>query len=192
MRNLFLALAAFASMAFANWSGLSIEPEDTKVVDGKTFYLITAPHELAWFAEQVNSGNTDINAILTEDMMFGENGSTSSKASWIPIGADSSHIYQGTFDGAGHVINGLYFMTETTEGTLDLTFTGLFGVLGENAVVKNVKVENLGYNESYNGTARYFGSIAASTMDKLKIAVIRAKADLHIMVTIVQVPPSPN
>ena len=36
-----------ASCSFANWLGGTSEPENTKKIDGKVFYQITTPVELA-------------------------------------------------------------------------------------------------------------------------------------------------
>ena len=45
----------------------------TREVDGKIYYELDSADELYWFAEQVNGGNADINAILTDDIVVNEN-----------------------------------------------------------------------------------------------------------------------
>ena len=67
-----IALLLFVTTcAFANWTGEIKEPELRTKIDGKTFYLLSTPEELAWFAEQVNSGKTEINAQLSNDCVMG-------------------------------------------------------------------------------------------------------------------------
>lgn len=81
-------------------------------------------------ADEVNSGNTDINIILDKDIDL-----TNTK--WTPIGTDHSNSYTGTFDGGNHTISGL-----TVTGSEE--YAGLFGYIGKDGgTVKNVKLENV-------------------------------------------------
>lgn len=80
-------------------------------------------------ADEVNSGNTDINIILDKDIDL-----TNTK--WTPIGTDHSNSYTGTFDGGNHTISGL-----TVTGSNQ--YAGLFGCIGDGSTVKNVKLENV-------------------------------------------------
>lgn len=97
--------------------------------DGKTFYVITSAEELAWFAEQVNGGASEINAVLANDIHFMDDTSKTSSVDWTTIGRITTVMFNGTFDGAGRTIYGLY-----------LIGGGLFGVTGENAVIRNVSL----------------------------------------------------
>lgn len=81
-------------------------------------------------ADEVNSGDTDINIILDNDIDL-----TNTK--WTPIGTDHSNSYTGTFDGGNHTISGL-----TVTGSEE--YAGLFGYIGKDGgTVKNVKLENV-------------------------------------------------
>ena len=128
--TLFFCLTA--SLYAADWTGYTREPERMKKIDGKLFYLITNAEELAWFAEQVNIGRDSINAVLVDDIKFVDDTSKTSSINWTPIGKDSTVVFNGIFDGAGRTIYGLY----CNHGA----FIGLFGVAGENATIKNVKL----------------------------------------------------
>ena len=66
---LFLLVATI--QAFAAWTGGTSEPK-TRIVHDTTWYVITSSDELAWFAAQVNDGNTAINAVLDNDIIFGD------------------------------------------------------------------------------------------------------------------------
>ena len=48
-----MVLCLATSLCAANWNGSTREPESTKKIDGKVFYVITSAEELAWFAAQV-------------------------------------------------------------------------------------------------------------------------------------------
>jgi len=80
-------------------------------------------------ADEVNSGNTDINIILDKDIDL-----TNTK--WTPIGTDHSNSYTGTFDGGNHTISGL-----TVKGSNE--YAGLFGCIDDGGTVKNVVLENV-------------------------------------------------
>ncbi len=127
---LIISLMFFGSSAFADWDGSSSEPKNTREIDDKIFYEISNPEELAWFAEQVNSGKSTINAVLVNDIKFMDDTNKTSFMYWTPIGKDSSAIFNGIFDGAGRTIYGLYSKQER--------FAGIFGVTDSNAVIRNV------------------------------------------------------
>lgn len=149
-----LSVSAFA----ANWTGSTSEPENTKKIDGKVFYVITSAEELAWFAAQVNSGKSTINAVLANDIKFMTDTSKTSSVEWTPIGKDSTAMFNGTFDGAGKTIYGLYCS--------ESKFSGIFGVTNSNAVVKNVNSKN---GEVENG--KYTGGIIAFNRGRIENCV---------------------
>lgn len=100
------------------WNGT----DKTPVTPTDGVYEISTAAELAWFADQVNAGNTAYHARLTANI-YVNYGQTSNI--WTPIG-DYSHMYTGTFDGNGKSVYGLT--------------AALFGYTGEGALVKNVTV----------------------------------------------------
>ncbi|WP_308603568.1 GLUG motif-containing protein, partial [uncultured Fibrobacter sp.] len=161
IKSLFLLLALFASFSFgAAWTGSNSEPENMKKIDGKSFYVITTPEELAWIAAQVNNGNNAINAVLANDIVFGANTSTVNKTNaWTPIGKDSTHTFKGILDGAGYSIYGVYTKT-------DSAFGGLVGVLAKEGVVRNVNMKKDSINaDKYAGglVAYNYGTITNCT-----------------------------
>ena len=130
-----MSMAVCGAVA-ADWTGSAVEPENMKKIEGKAFYVITTAEELAWFAAQVN-GKKTVNAILAADIMLG------TTYAWTPIGKDSSCMFQSIFDGSNYTIASPYTATGN--------FAGLFGVIGENGVVKNVKVTNPNITHTRNG-----------------------------------------
>ena len=72
---------------------------------------------------------------------------------WTPIGTYSSKPFQGTFDGLGHTISGLFDNNTSSAAK----YTGLFGyVSGTNATVS---IKNVGVEDSYFRVDSYAGGI---------------------------------
>lgn len=106
------------------WEGGSDITEPASV-DG--IYQISSGSELAWLAQQVNSGkNSDCSAVLTKDIDLGNE-------SWTPIGK-LGNTFKGYFDGQGYTVKGLKI-----EGSSSTNY-GLFGYISD-GTVKNLTVE---------------------------------------------------
>ena len=106
-------------------------------------YIITKAEELAWFRDQVNSGNNFICAKISEDVevidmstvCHAEDKSQNLiEKSWEPIGKnDYGYQYWGTFDGNGKTITNLYINASQNN-------VGLFGYTSE-GTIKNLTFE---------------------------------------------------
>ena len=79
-------------------------------------------------AEVVNSGDTDLNITLDNDIDL-------TGIEWTPIGTES-RPYTGTFDGGTYTITGL-----TVTGSNE--YAGLFGRIGSGGTVKNVVLKDV-------------------------------------------------
>ena len=118
-------------------------------------YEISNAGQLYWFAEQVNSGNASLNAVLTTDIVVNEtvlaaDGSLGADPDtlrmWRSIGNDDAeNIFKGTFDGQGHTISGLYFSNDSNES--NVMCASLFGVSA--GIIQNVGLED-SYLNHYN------------------------------------------
>ncbi len=86
--------------------------------------------ELETFRDRVNAGETTLNGTLTADINL--NGDSNNR--WDPISMDSRNRYAGTFDGAGHIVKGLYI-------DRPIDYVGFFGAVGPNAIIKNLTIE---------------------------------------------------
>lgn len=94
--------------------------------DGSVYIYNQATLET--FRDRVNAGETSLNGIVIADFTV--------SGEWTPIidyVEGSSRQYNGTFDGGGHTITGL--TTRSNE-----SYGGLFGCIGSEGAVKNVKV----------------------------------------------------
>ena len=80
-------------------------------------------------ADVVNSGDTDLNITLDNDIDL-------TGIDWTPIGTES-RPYTGNFDGGGHTITGLKIDKSGTD------YVGLIGCLGSGGKVQNVTLTNI-------------------------------------------------
>lgn len=105
-------------------------------------YKISTGAELAYLAQQVNAGESysgkyftltsdiQLNELDKDGMPKAAEGQTGAYP-WIPIGNNNKKKFQGTFDGAGHTVEGLYINEKKT-------LRGLFGISA--GTVKNLIV----------------------------------------------------
>ena len=109
-------------------------------------YKISTAAELAWFRDQVNSGNNTISATLTEDIDLAEfcHAKDATKyteeVNWTPIG-NSDNMYQGTFDGNGKTIRNLY-INDISENIGITCYAGFFGYADAGGSIKNITFGN--------------------------------------------------
>ncbi len=117
------------------------------------YYQIENAGHLYWFAQQVNSYNKGINAVLTADIVVNKNvlnadGTLNTDLKnlieWTPIG----NYYKrnsGTFDGNNHTISGLYL-------DKNIEYAGLFGY-------NSGTIKNVGIIDSYFKGKDYVGGV---------------------------------
>ncbi len=122
-------------------------------------YEISNAGQLYWLSEQVFAGNTDVNVVLTNDIVINENvlidGVLNNELedtfrNWFPIGyrcADNKEAqYTGAFNGQGHTISGIY---------CSMTQYSSYGVGFIGYATDDCEILNLGIVDSYftNGSA---------------------------------------
>jgi endoglucanase len=156
LKKLIAALLFVCPLVFANWEGVLKKPSVTEI-DGKEFYEIATPENLAWFATNVNKGNLGYNAILTEDIVVCDDLESTESCEWTPIGVDENTDtlgFKGIFDGNGHKVSGIYIPAKKYGRS------GFFGVMSAFSVVKNLTIENSsiqGLLKSYSQTGGLVG-----------------------------------
>jgi hypothetical protein len=136
-----------AIYSFAAWNGETAKPAIQTTANGDV-YQISSPAELAWFASQVNNGQTDLNAELTADIQLGSDSSSYSSSLWPIIGVDKENAYKGTFDGNNHTVYGLNVALGTPFSY------GLFGYLDAEGVVRNVSVAYSHFDFDFQNMAK--------------------------------------
>lgn len=135
-------------------------------------YIITTAEELAWFRDQVNSGNNFISAKISEDVevidmstvCHAEDKSQNLiEKSWEPIGKnDYGYQYQGTFDGNGKTITNLYINASQNN-------VGLFGYTYE-GTIKNLTFEYANVTNTGVFTGFLVGYANTSKLQNIKIS----------------------
>lgn len=167
LKNTIVGLLLGIGIVFSQSTYLtSTEPSST-IIDGVEYYQISKCPELAWFRDQVNSGNADINAILTKNVNCYANSlvDTTNASNWEPIGKDSSNAYKGVFDGNNFTISNIYMDKD------QLTY-GLFAYVS--GTLKNLNVKNFFYDiRSTNLTSKRIGGVVTKTFEKAVLENVR-------------------
>ena len=153
------------------WAQTAIPPSEG---DGKTGnpYIITKAEELAWFRDQVNSGNNFICAKISDaveviDMSTvchaADESQNLEELSWKPIGKnDYGYQYRGTFDGNGKTITNLYINASQNN-------VGLFGYTME-GTIKNLTFEYANVTNTKTYTGILVGYANNSNLQNIKIS----------------------
>ncbi|MEA4961123.1 InlB B-repeat-containing protein [Lutispora sp.] len=138
-------------------SSWSDNTESFTVTDNKA--TITTAGQLAYLAQQVNSGANYVGVTIT---LANDIDLTGHK--WIPIGNNQQNSFQGTFDGGKHTISGLYAKGGDS--------SGLFG-FAVNATIKNVRLEEsyVEGNDFVGGIAGYFVAVTLGQTSLLQNCV---------------------
>ena len=132
-------------------------------------YLISNGSELARFAEIVNNGNYEECAKLTNSINMGNVDfpiiAYSDVVGFQNDGSSITKKYNGTFDGDGNVITGIYIEKPNN------TYLGMFGALGENGVIKNLNLFRgnvIGYSTT-GGIVGYSEGIIENCTNNLNV-----------------------
>jgi hypothetical protein len=125
---------------------------EANAVDG-VYQLVNAGN-LLWWAQFVNAGHADANAVLTADVDL-------NAAKYVPAG-NTEKVFKGSFDGQGHAVT----LALNNPG---LNYQGLFGTATDGATIKNVVVKGSISGKSYVG-----GIVGGSngSVDGKKLSII--------------------
>ncbi len=130
-----------------------------------TTLVIDSAEDLAAFVSAVNGGNVfsgqtvrlDCDIIWTAGDASEWSEITAPDRSWTPIGTSANKPFQGTFDGNGHTVSGLYY-----HGTI--TGAGFFGYV-KGATIKNLHIKN----SYFHAQTRVGGIVGSSAGGQLTI-----------------------
>ncbi len=164
---------ALAKTKVLYWDGTTTAPEDT---NGDGIYEIDSASDIAYLAQATNSNktygktykvNADIAAFVMQPESLGaikdqtsvdavktfiQDNADNGLLTWKNTGYAPGYPFQGTFDGNGATVYGMY--AEHSTGV----YVGLFGVVDKDAVIKNLSVQN-----SYITSTGKMGVIAAAS-----------------------------
>ena len=142
---------AFAFGAAAKWDYTFSEPT-TKVIDGKSFYVITSIDELGWFLDTLgrNEHSSILNAVLETDLYLTEDGQMDTTARFYNSKLNYVGNLYGIFDGQGHTIYGFS------------ANTALFYFIEDGAILRNLNMVNTHVHSVYAGA---FTTMNLGTID---------------------------
>ncbi len=140
-------LAYMRDRVIANEGMITPRGGGTSVEAKTAHYKLTADIVLGYWQDEDKDGIVDDGEIYNTT----SGGVAYVKSNWIPIGeVGSGNNWQGTFDGNGHIVSGIYINTSSDD-------QGLFGV------VENGTIKNLGVKDSYIKGGWNVGGIAGSS-----------------------------
>ena len=160
------------------YNGLS----DTSWYTGdKTEYVLTTAEQFAGFLDirQNGGGKITFEGVtikLARDLIFNQ-GTVAEYLESFPYqltALASTYQFKGTFDGQGHTISGIYLQC-TTAGV-----KGLFGGLGDNAVIKNLTLDQC-YAGSANVTSKNTLGILAARISGKNVLFSNIKITNFVM-----------
>ena len=136
-----------------------------KAADG--VYEIGNAGQLFWFSQQTAAtGGEALNARLTKDI------TVPAGKVFTPIGgSQGGSVYTGTFDGQGHVIDGLRIASTQS---FALSYTGLVGKLGQGGVIRNVRLKNLSTDYAYATSAWNVGAVCSENNGTIENCVVES------------------
>ena len=149
-----MLLCPFAAWGQDVWDG-SVDTDWYTGHESDPSYTITTPEQLAGLAQLVNEGNTFEGKTITlaNDIVLNEgvlkengelNGGGSNFKQWTPIGKGFNNQFNGTFDGQGYTISGIYINNENADNQ------GLFGYVDNKGEITNVRVEDSYFDVNYS------------------------------------------
>ena len=157
-------------IVYSNTEGQTVKPDHQFGADGictvcgspkqneDGFYIIDNAAKLNWFASQVASGATAIDAVLTADIDL-----STSEYPDLMIG-DATNMYGGTFDGQGHTVTYSY--------SISSNYCGLF------SYAKNATIRNLIVKGDAVVTAIHFGALIGRGEGTLLVENVMTDVDI--------------
>lgn len=154
-----IAVSQSLPVLAAVWNGSAQEPN----VNGEGAYVVNTPEKLKWISNRVNSGDNNIDVVVTADLQLNATGSTANE--WVPIGT-SEHPFLGRFNGGNHIISGLYINNP------DDNYQGLFGYIGT--------TETITVEYDVNGTPYEVYTYTPSEISYVVLENVNIKGSSHV------------
>ena len=152
------------------WDGYTTTEPDK---DESGVYQIGTPAELAWFAKEASKGEAIHGKLMADIDLYNKE--------WTPIGTDAAHAFQGSFDGNGHTVTGLYVYAKAAPANSNSGF-GLFGAVSGTTEIKNLTVEgkiNVTATSKTSGVAGVVGHCASGAA--LTMSDVTNKVDVSFV-----------
>lgn len=133
-------------------------------------YTISTVEELYNFAEEVNNGNSfkDKKVCLLADINLEGN----EENQWIPIGILSKCAFEGTFEGNGHIVSGMYINNTQYKNV------GFFGY--NKGIIQNVALSDSYINIKDSNFSVNIGNIAGYNEGTIQYSYNDSNIDTEI------------
>lgn len=141
----------------------------TVTIDGKIFRLIRTPNDLKRFADDVNGGQRDLNAIQTADIDL------KGIENWVPINwgnNSSSAPFTGIYNGNGYTISNLTISSRTNG-----YYFGLFGLIGGDALLTGIHLRDV---EITGDTRSGVGTLVGQVGTGANVTLCSAKGEINV------------
>ena len=180
--TIFLSLCVFVSLlsttalavADTTWADVVTEQPEGYEIDDNGDIIISSAEGLAWFAQQVNEGQSFSEKIITLTDSI-----DLSAYEWVPIGIQG-HPFSGTFDGGNCEISGMDITMSETNIT-----AGLFGYVGT-STIQNVVIRDshiTGTVETNSDCIINLGGITGANVDRTNVTIQNCTIDSTVMLT---------
>lgn len=121
---------------------------------------ISTEPQLAWFISLVNGENGQTASDFSGKTIVIKKDLDMKDHTWVPIG-ERTNVFKGTFEGNGHVIEGLI-------SSLNRTDLGMFGIT-EGATIQNV-VAKANFNGTANNVGTFIGTMKGGLLSNVEAA----------------------
>lgn len=140
----------------------------TTKIDGKEFRLIRTAEDLKQFADDVNGGQRDLNALQTADIDLG------GIDNWEPINYvnDLTSSFTGIYNGNGYTISNLKIRH------LRGRYSGLFGQIGNGALLTGIHLRDVEIMPGSDGTN--IGTVAGLVQWGATVSLCSAQGKINV------------
>lgn len=140
----------------------------TVTIGGKIFRMIRDAEDLKRFADDVNGGQRDLNAIQTADIDLGE------IENWVPINwaYDSAAPFTGIYNGNGYTISNL-----TISSMTDGHYFGLFGKINYGALLTGIHLRDV---EITGDVSKSVGALVGQIGEDATVTLCSAKGEINV------------
>lgn len=146
------------------------EGELTVTLDNKTFRLIRNAGDLKRFADDVNNGQRDLNALQTADIDL------SGIDNWITINNGTADIpFTGIYNGNGYTIS--HLKISSVRGN----YAGLFGQIGKDALLTGIHLREVEINLS---DVTFVGALVGYVDEDATVSLCSAQGKINMSMTI--------
>lgn len=140
----------------------------TVTLDNKPFRIIRNAADLKRFADDVNGGQRDLNALQTADIDLG------GIYNWVPINYANIDTppFTGIYNGNGYTISRLRISNSNG------TYNGLFGLIGSGALLTGIHLRDVEIMPDYDGTS--VGTLAGGVNDGATVSLCSAQGKINV------------